>query len=182
MILKTSHKEDRWLLLGIPILFLIGSLFHFLYQLSGNNFVVGAIAATNESVWEHNKMILVPVLSWWFFYYLCKRNVYRINRRSWFTGMLVSLISSLMLVPLLFYFYTNAFGIEYLLIDILILFVALLFGQLLGLHIYHHSKGCPVWLSLLLSLLIILFFIIFTYKTPHLPIFKDTTTNLYGIP
>jgi hypothetical protein len=178
---KSLTLPEKWILLGIPVLFLIGSVFHSLYEASGESPIVGAIAPVNESVWEHQKMALVPVILWWTIYYLIKGNQYKIDSRKWFTGMVVSLVSSILTIPLIYYFYTGAFGVDVLIIDILILLLADTIGQLLGLHFYRYSKGLPVILSILVASIILAVFIVFTFNTPKLPWFRDSITGQYGI-
>ena len=62
---KTSLAMERWIWISLPMLFMVGSVFHFLYDLSGESPIIGAFAAVNESVWEHQKMVLLPVAAWW---------------------------------------------------------------------------------------------------------------------
>ena len=57
----------------------------------------------------------------------------------------------------------GSFGIESLLMDILILFVAILLGQVMALHFYTFTKSYNGKASLGLSLLIILVFVTFTF-------------------
>lgn len=75
----------------------------------------------------------------------------------------------------------GSFGIESLLMDILILFVAILLGQVMALHFYTFTKSYNGKASLGLNLLIILLFVAFTFYPPRLPIFKDSVTKTYGI-
>ena len=178
---KTLTPTEKWLIKGIPIIFFIGSLMHFLYDLSGKNIFVGLISAVNESVWEHSKMVLWPVICWWTIYYMKNNKKNKIDRNKWFTGGLVALLTALITMPMIYYFYTEAFGIEILIIDISILFLAILFGQLLGLHVYKYSKGINASVSIRIFIVLILLFAIFTLYQPHLPIFKDSSTGQYGI-
>lgn len=178
---RTLLPEQRWILKGIPVLFLIGSFMHFLYDLSWQNPLAGLIAPVNESVWEHTKMVLLPVILWWAVYYIINGRRYDIDKNKWFTGALVSLVTSIMAIPLLYYFYTGAFGVEILAVDISILLLAILFGQLLGLHFYKFSKGIDAYLSIAIMIVIIFIFIAFTIYPPHLPIFRDSMTGKYGI-
>ncbi len=171
----------KYTYLGIPVLFLVGALFHFLYELLGQLAVVGAISPVNESVWEHSKMVVLPLILWWGLYYLIKGKDEGIDKQKWFTGALTSLVSTIIAMPLLFYFYTEAFGVESVVVDILILLVALFIGQTLGYHVYKYGKGLPGNTALLLMLLILIVFIVYTFAPPHLPIFMDSTTGLYGI-
>lgn len=46
--------------IGMVFIILLGSLFHFTFELSDFNPVVGAFSAVNESVWEHLKLGFWP--------------------------------------------------------------------------------------------------------------------------
>ncbi|ADL52329.1 DUF6512 family protein [Clostridium cellulovorans] len=178
---KTLSSPAKWILIGIPILFLVGSCLHFLYDFTGDNIIIGTIAPVNESVWEHLKMVLLPIILWWTVYYLVVGKINNIDINKWFTGALVALLTALITIPLLFYFYTRAFGVEFLIVDILLLFLALLFGQLIGLHFYKYYKGLNSIITIGTVILIIFLFILFTFYPPHLPLFKDSITGKYGI-
>jgi len=181
--MKYKHlpPEEKWIIKGIPLLFIIGSIMHFVFELSGNNNIVAMFSPVNESVWEHLKMVLLPVILWWSLYYMVKGTEYNIDKNKWFTGALVALITALLTIPLLYYFYTEAFGVELLWVDILILFLAVLFGQLLGLHVYRYGKGINSTIVILLFIIIIIIFMIFTFYPPELPIFQDSSSGQYGI-
>ena len=85
-------------------------------------------------------MILLPIILWWSIYYLVNGKIYDINKRKWFTGALVSLIISLITVPLLYYFYTGVFGIESVIIDIIILFLARSLINSMRFMVYHGQR------------------------------------------
>lgn len=178
---KTLLPSEKWIVKGIPGLFLIGTFMHFLYDLSGGNVIVGLISAVNESVWEHSKMVLLPVICWWSFYYIIKGKEHNIDKKKWFTSALIALLTALISIPLLYYFYTEAFGVELLAVDISILFLALLFGQLLAFHFYKYSKGINLYIPICIFILLILVFMIFTFYPPHIPFFRVNTTGQYGI-
>lgn len=176
-----KSNPERWIIKGIPILFLIGSFMHFMYDLCGQNPVVGAVAAVNESVWEHTKMVMLPVILWYVIYYLVKKKRYRLNVNRWFTAGLTSLLVSFFTIPCLFYFYTEAWGVELLWVDVLILLVSNILGQLIGLHIYRHTKGIPAWIVSIIFIAIIVIFVIMTFYPPSIPMFRDSVTSTYGI-
>jgi hypothetical protein len=178
---KSLTSPEKWILFGIPILFLIGSIMHFLYDFTGGNVIIGTIAPVNESVWEHLKMALLPIILWWTIYYLAAGNINNIDKNKWFTGALVSILIALITIPLLFYFYTKAFGVELLVVDILLLFLGILLGQIAGLHFYKYSKGISSSTSIGIFILLILIFVLFTFYPPHLPLFRDSSTGRYGI-
>ena len=182
MKLKKSLTPEKWILLGIPCLFVIGVIFHYLYDLCGKFPIVGLIAPVNESVWEHIKLVVWPIIGWWIIYYLETRNKQTIDKNKWFTAALVSLVTAIITIPLLFYFYTGAFGIEdCLIINILILLLAVLFGQLMGLHVYRHSKGISANDVIIILVGIIALFMLLTLCPPEFPIFLDSLAGGYGI-
>lgn len=181
MKLKNLTQPEKWIIFGIPVLFAFGAIFHFLYGLSGNHPFVALFTPANESVWEHSKMLLLPVILWWaLFYFICGKK-YEINQSQWFEGAFWALLSSLILMPMLYYFYTEAFGAELLWVDIFILLLCLLLGQLLGLHIYRKGKGFWAGAVLIFFAVILLLYMLATFSPPHIPLFQDGVTGRYGI-
>lgn len=178
---KSLTKPERWIVIGIPILFIIGSIVHFLYNILWKSPVVGLFAPINESIWEHFKLVLWPVILWWSLYYCFRHKQYEINKNQWFTGALVALVTSLITMPLLYYFYTGAFGVELLWVDILILLFAVFLGQLLGLHTYRYSSGLNANFIFIVFGVIVLLFMLFTFFPPHIPLFQDAVTGSYGL-
>ena len=175
-----SHPK-KWILKGIPALFLLGSLWHFLYQILGECFLIGLIAPINESVWEHGKLVLWPIILWWSLYYVWQGKHRQIRTDSWFFSTLLSLVIALLTIPLLYYAYTGAFGVELLWVDILILLVALVLGQLAGLYSYCRGFSLPAKLVWLILLALVVLFAYFTLCPPHLPLFQDSTTGGFGL-
>ncbi len=164
-------KPETYTLLGILVLFAVGSLFHFLYSLTGECFIIGLFVPINESIFEHTKMVVLPVFIWWFIFYLFRKKDLFVN--AWFTSALIAMISAIIAIPMLFYFYSQAFGIESLVIDILILLVSLAIGQILGLHYYRHGKGIEYHFAIVLMIVIIILFAFFTINPPAFPIFNS---------
>ena len=161
-------KPETYTLLGILVLFAVGSLFHFLYSLTGECFIIGLFVPINESIFEHTKMVVLPVFIWWFIFYLFRKKDLFVN--AWFTSALIAMIIA---IPMLFYFYSQAFGIESLIIDILILLASLAIGQILGLHYYRHGKGIEYHFAIFLMIVIIILFAFFTINPPAFPIFNS---------
>lgn len=171
--LQTLLPQEKWILLGIPVLFLIGSLLHYLYQLTEKNPLIGLIAPINESVWEHTKMVVLPLIMWWSIFYLTQGQHLDINIDSWFTGLIVSLLAAIFTIPFLYYFYTEAFGVSLLWVDILILLLALAFGQILGLHVLRHNIGISYKQSISIIFFILILYGLFTIHPPKLPLFRS---------
>ncbi len=178
---RTLNQPDRWILWGIPFLFVIGSLLHFAFDFLGQNPVVGLFAPVNESVWEHIKMVVWPTILWWTVYYRIQGERQGILKDTWLCGALAALLVSMAAIPMLYYFYTSAFGVEILWVDILILFLAISAGQLWGLHVYRYGKGCDPATVLVIFGIVTLLFMFFTFFPPHFPLFLDAPSGSYGI-
>lgn len=54
-------KLETYTLIGILVLFVVSSLFHFLYSLTGECFIIGLFVPINESIFEHTKMVVLPI-------------------------------------------------------------------------------------------------------------------------
>ena len=175
-------KPNLWIIIGIPIIFLLGSLMHFAYDWSGQLTIVGIFTPVNESIWEHLKLSVYPTFLWWILYFF-SLNDNNISTYRWFTCCVISVIISPIVITSFYYTYTGALGIQSLFLDIFSLFLGLLIAQFTALHIYNRAKinKFHFYLSMLISLLIIICFTIFTFNPPKLPIFIDPITQQYGI-
>jgi hypothetical protein len=172
-------KPETYILLGIPALPLAATLFHFIYSLTGKLFIVGLFAPVNESVFEHMKMVTLPILLWWSLFYLFRKN--SLNADVWFGAALSTMVVAVITIPLLYYFYTGAFGTESVVVDIIILFIAVALGQLMGLHFYRYRSGINAGIAFIIMLAIIIVFAVLTIIPPELPFFEDSKTGSYGM-
>ena len=178
---SSLSQEEKWIVKGIPALFIIGTLVHFLYNLLGESILVGLFAPVNESVFEHSKLILWPMILLWTVYYMVRGKMYAVDANRWFSSALVALLTALFLMPMLYYFYTGAFGIEVIWVDILIFAITVSLSQLLGLHYYMHGKPISkIWVWIIFAALVILFAVL-TFVPPQLPLFQDPLSGTYGI-
>ena len=89
-----------------------------------------------------------------------------------------------MLIPMLYYGYTESLGVHVTWVDIGIFFVAAAVAFLLESHLTKHlpmrSSALQAVAAALFAALAVLF-VWFTYAPPHLPIFLDPITGTYGI-
>lgn len=173
--------ERQWIYIGIPVLFGAGAFMHYFYSLSGKNILVGLISPVNESVWEHLKLIFLPMVLWWGAYYIIRGKKLSIDSNRWFTAGLISLMVSMIGIIFLYYFYTGAFGKKSVVIDIGILFIALSIGQILSFHIYKYFLGIHVYFVFLIVAIIFYILALCTFKPPHIPLFQESKTGVYGI-
>lgn len=149
------------------------------FSVSGELFAVGLFAPVNESVFEHVKMVALPIFLWWGLFYLFRRRGLR--RDAWFSTALLAMFTGTISIPLLYYFYTEAFGIESLVMDALILLISVGLGQLLGRHYYKNGKGIDYRLALaLMVIVILLLLVLLSYHQSSL--FQNPMDGSYGIP
>lgn len=179
----SSKPAQSWIILGIPVLFIIGSLMHFAYDWSGESTIVGIFAPVNESVWEHLKMTFWPMLIWWFADYLILTKRSTISAAQWFVSCSVAEIVCTLVILSFYYTYTGAFGIESLILDIFSLFLGIVAGQLIALNVYKYAKHAKYFFPYSIAILVLmaLAFTVFTFYSPQIPIFMDSTTGEYGI-
>jgi hypothetical protein len=152
---------------------------HFLFELTGYWAPIGAIAAVNESIWEHLKLGYWPLVFFALIEYKFIKNDANNIALSKFAASLV--IIGFIIV--FFYSYVAILGDHLLFLDILSFIISILLAQLVSykiLTIKRLHKSISI-ISLIGIIVIGLFFILFTYFPPHLPLFQDGITGEYGI-
>ena len=87
-----------FLVFSIIIISIVGTLSHFLYDISNHNKVVGLFSAVNESTWEHIKIALTPTLFW----SILDGLIYGTNA-NYFYAKFASLFIIIILMPTLYY-------------------------------------------------------------------------------
>ncbi len=181
--LTAKSLAKNWILWGIPVLFIAGSLMHFVYEWSGNSTIAGIFAPANESVWEHLKLTFWPMLIWWFvgYFIICKRN--EMSAAQWFVPCAVSIVVCPLVIVSFYYTYTGSLGIQSLILDIFSLLLGLAAGQGLALHVYTYAKfkAISFYIAIAILILIAIAFTVFTFAPPQIPLFKDPLTGNYGI-
>jgi hypothetical protein len=170
----------RWELIGVAVIFLLGSALHFVFELSGGWAPVGVIAAVNESVFEHLKLTFWPTV----LYAAITYRLLKYSTNNFIIAKTAAVYAMPLVIIVLYYAYTTLTGIENVFIDIFIFLVAVACGQLAD---YRILKLTPLptwlkWLSLALLVILALVYGLFTYYPPHVPFFMDSVTSTYGIP
>ena len=168
-----------WQLVGFGVVSLAGTLLHFLYDWLGESPLVAPFSGVNESTWEHMKLLFWPML----LYAVVESFFFRREDRFWCIK-LRGILLGLGLIPLIFYTYNGVIGPspDWLNITIFFLSAALSFLYETRLFSSLDKAACPSprAAKLILSLLA-LGFILFTFKTPRLSLFRDPLTGNYGI-
>lgn len=159
-----------WQMLGFIVTGIGGTLLHFLYDWTGQNPVVGAFSAVNESIWEHMKLLFVPMLAFSFLQYA------RIGKDypHFWCVKLIGTVLGLTLIPALYYTYTGALGLQADWFNIAIFFiVAAAVYRLETKWLKNGRPHCP-FPKLAFGCLLLLgtVFVMLTYHPPSLPLFQ----------
>ena len=159
-----KHSFWGWLLVS-----LLGTALHFLYEWSGERLWAAPLSGVNESVWEHMKLLALPVLAW-----SAAQGRQRISSNFWAVRA-VSLLAGLGSIPVVYYTYTGALGISADWFNITIFFLAAGAAYYLEARAFQREASCPIpsGLSFGLILLIGLLFVLFTFYPPGIPLFAD---------
>ena len=163
--------------LGFAVTSILGTLLHFLYDLLGKAKWIAPFAATNESTFEHMKLLFWPMLLFGGVEYFFFR-----DRADFICIKLRSILLGLALIPILFYTYNGAIGKSPDLVNIAIFFIAAAAAyiyetkRLLGV-----PRPCSVPLSFLLLVILALLFLYLTKNPLKIGLFRDPITGNYGV-
>lgn len=171
------NKVKNYQIFSIIFACILGTLLHFTYNLSSESAFVSLFSAVNESIWEHLKLLFFPMLLTTIigcFYigkaapnFLCSKTI----------GILVSII----FIIVFFYTYTGIIGKSIVFIDISSFFVAVILGECLAYKLMISKFNCNNIVALTILLITLTCFIVFTFFTPKIGIFKDPVTDKYGL-
>ena len=166
-----------FLIISIVVISIVGTLSHFLYDLTNHNKIIGLFAAVNESTWEHIKIALTPTLLWG----LVDGIVYGTNP-NYFLAKTMSLIAIIIMMPLFFYGHKFIARKDYFVFDIISFYIVIIFSQII---FYLLLKVAPVsfairYLSCVMLFVIFGCYMVFTLLPMKNFIFKDPLTNDYG--
>jgi hypothetical protein len=169
----------RWEIGGIVFIIVVGTVLHFVFEWSGRAIPIAPIAAVNESVWEHLKLGFWPALV----YAALEYSRFGKSAKNFPLAKTLGIYLIPITIVVLFYSYTAILGHDLLIADILIFVVAVIAGQLVSYKLLRASplqerlnRFAPIALAVLGILLVL-----FTFYPPHLPLFRDPVTGLYGI-
>ncbi|MBE6643930.1 MAG: hypothetical protein E7612_00965 [Ruminococcaceae bacterium] len=167
-----------WQLFGFAITSLCGTLLHFLYDLTNKAVWAAPFSGVNESTWEHMKLLFWPM-----FIYAILQSFFFKGYKNFRCVKLRGTVLGLLLIPVIFYTYNGAIGKSPDWINIAIFFVSAALAYIYeAKHLKNESLYCKFPRAAFFSLCVIaLLFVIFTFKAPKIDIFKDPSSETYGI-
>lgn len=152
------------------LIFIISSIFHFIYELIPNN-LTASLFPVNESIWEHFKLIYISSLFFSLIKFLSKKegSLFSTLLRS----SLLVLILSLIYIPIYY-----SIG-ENIIITLLILFISIFLTELLVKDTYTNKTKNIISFFIIVSTTIS--FIYLTFNPIEQDLFLDHKTNTYGL-
>ena len=167
-----------WQFFGFAVTAFMGTVLHFLYEWLDKAKWIAPFSGVNESTWEHMKLLFWPMLLFAITEYFFFR-----DREDFWCIKLRGILCGLILIPILFYTYNGVIGKSPDWINITIFFVSAAIAYFREARAFArgdgHCTGRTAAFAVLLSLAAL--FILFTFKTPALGIFRDPLTGSYGV-
>ena len=175
-------EKDRsawlWEIFGFGVVSLLGTLLHFLYDLTGGALWIAPFSGVNESTWEHMKLLFWPML----IFGVIQGFFFR-ERGDFLCVKLKGTLLGLVLIPLIFYTYNGVIGKSPDWVNIAIFFVAAAAAYFYEARQFSkEEKLCPrPVLAVVIFCVIAVMFILFSFYPPRLAVFQDPLTLTYGI-
>jgi len=167
----------KWEIWGAIFSILVGSLLHFTYAWSGHSPLAAVFSAVNESTWEHLKLAFWPT----FIFAVIEWFVFGKQIKNFCLASMVKLFSMPIIIVGLFYGWLAIFPDNFFW-DIAIFIIAVILGYYFSYRIMKITKplGWEI-ISLIVILVGLLKFSLFTYFPPKIFLFQDPITGGYGI-
>lgn len=157
-----------YIISGVLFVSVLGTILHFVYELSGNNFLIGLFTPVNESIWEHTKLIFFPMLLYSVYFKKNMKNKYPCPDSAMISGALLGVL----LIIVLFYTYTGIIGFNVAFADISIFYISVITAFYAVYRLTLSCKADKYKLPLqILNILMICLYILFTVYPPEIPLF-----------
>jgi hypothetical protein len=169
---RSGTRLDWW---GALFILVVGTLWHFVYQWSGDNPVLGWLAPVNESVWEHVKLVAVPRLIW---NGLTASRLPHRNRLAW--AAFLEACTGPAVIVTGYCVYTSVLGRGWFVMDIVLFVLAVAAGRLVNHGVRQGSHRVPGTLpAIVLIVGLLAAFAVFTVWPPELPVFEEPPPGFY---
>lgn len=157
-------------IIGIVFVLIIGSVNHFLYNWSKNNYFIGLFTPINESIWEHMKLLFFPMLIYSFIMIIRFKQKYS----SIISALCLGILIGTFLIPFLYYTYTFITGRNFFILDISIFILSIIIAFFLSYKfiLSYKLKAYTYFLCILVCTLFVCF-LVFTYSPPNISLFQQ---------
>ena len=168
--MKNMNSLKSNMILGTVFVLITGTISHFIYDWSGQNYILGLIFPTNESTWEHLKLVFSPMLLLTIIQIFFFKNSLPDN---FLCARLKGTIAGMLSIVVIFYTIWGVFGKPFEIVNILLYYVSVIYGLWIENKNYKNDcKLTDVQAAVILLILCVAFFV-FTYNAPAINIFRD---------
>ena len=166
---QRGQKWRTWEMAGLFAALLLGNTLHFVYDWTGQARWAAYLAATNESTWEHLKLLFFPMLlltlvELFFFHEKMPAN--------YLWARTLGILSGMIFIVAVFYTLNGILGTNYDWINISLYFAGVIFALFVENDVYRNGKAEKLILSSAILLLLTAAFFTFTEYPPQLGIFQ----------
>nr|WP_319488019.1 DUF6512 family protein [uncultured Caproiciproducens sp.] len=167
-----------WETMNFIFVIIFGTILHFVYAWTGNNRFVGVFSPTNESVWEHLKMLFVPIILFSIIEYFAIGKDYK----NFISAKSFGILLGMFFIIAFFYTYTGIIGKNYLWIDILTFILGVVIAFVYSGRNINNDQNDPTTKlgGLLFLAALAIGFAVFTFRPPHIGLFVDPVTKKSG--
>ena len=175
--MKNKNSIKKFQIFSAIFTMILGTLLHFTYEWSNCNLLVASFSAVNESTWEHLKLLFFPMLLTTIlgYFYIGK------NTLNYICAKTIGILSAICFTTIFFYTYTGIIGTNFSFLDIGSFFMAVILGEYIAYKILLSNFLCNKKIAIIVLSILLICFVLFTYITPQIGIFKDPVTNSFGI-
>lgn len=170
--------NKKRIIIGSIVVLLLSTIFHSVYDKFPST-ITALFFPVNESIWEHNKMILLAFFTW-----SILESIFSKPDRSVFYQNLITLIICIILLDLTFTpFYLYVLNAkDNIIITIIWYAISIVLSFIIGEKFFTISPSKSIETNSLIAFgLISIIFIILTYNPLKLPIFYDYQNKIYGL-
>lgn len=167
--MKKCNSVLAFLIIGT-----VGTLWHFVYELSGGNGFIALFAPVNESVWEHLKLLFFPAAVYFIIeYFLCGKEF-----ENYISASAIGIFTGTLTITAFYYTYSGIIGRGVMILDILSYFLGLFLTLYVKRRILKNKLFCSVtakYLSLALVILTAVLFGVWSFYPPRIALFIPPT-------
>ena len=173
---KQLCRLEMW---GVLFTFCAAVVLHFSYQFSDGAVWTILFGAVNESVWEHIKILALPYLFWAFI----ERCLVQVPLRRLIVAKTAGLYFIAAATALGYFAYTGIAGHSILFVDIFCSFLWIALAHWISCRLTQSTRQMEGYFTIasFALLLFIAMCLVFTVNPPHIKLFEDPVTGLYGL-
>lgn len=157
-------------LTGFLFTCIAGSLLHFVYAWTSQNKIAAAFAATNESTWEHLKLLWVPIAV----FSVIEFFAYGRQQKNFLSVKYLSAVVGMAVITVVFYTYSGILGAHYEVVDIALYYIAAAISWRFSykyMQTDRFSSPFTVPVCRVLACVTAVCFVVFSYSPPAIGIF-----------